>query len=101
MLSQHAVVGLEGVSVRATLAGVATARRGRASMTKEARRENILVEGASNLSKLFAEDLSLYSACSYTCRDRTTYLRMSMDATREDHLVKRRVVEPISNYSTI
>lgn len=44
VLEQQAVVGLAGgAPPRAMLAGVATARRGRAKTANEARRENMLI----------------------------------------------------------
>ena len=48
---QQAVVGVLGASLRATLAGVATARRGRARAEKAARRENMVAERGLRVAK--------------------------------------------------
>ena len=63
VLSQQAAV-----ASRATSAGVATAKRGRASREKVARRENILLEAAKAGRELFAGDCLSPGIPFYTTR---------------------------------
>lgn len=67
VLVQQASVGEPPSPPRATLTGVATARRGRARMANEARRENILVEirGLAELQGLFGWRASEFRSTFY------------------------------------